>query len=167
MRNPQHKKRGYTLIEILVTTAIMGLASAIVVPSLLAGGTMGVQAAARMIVADALYAQNDAIAQQRNRKVIFDVTNNRYRLTDESDQTLNVAWKGQGSSAENYVVDFEQDSRFAGVELVRAEFGSTSELEFDDLGAPLQGGEIEITFNGQSYLITVASFTGRVTVSKL
>ena len=37
-------KAGYTLIEVLIVVTIMGLAAAVVVPNMLRGGTLGVQA---------------------------------------------------------------------------------------------------------------------------
>ena len=77
--------------------AILGIAGAIVVPSMLKGGTLGVQAAARTVVADLMYAQNDAIAQQSPRRVVFDTTTQSYRLTDAQGDTLHASWLG-GSS---------------------------------------------------------------------
>ena len=155
----------YTLIEVLIVVLIIGVASAIVVPQMLSAGTLGVQAAARMIMADILYAQNEAIAQQSNRKVVFDVPNNRYRLTDATGQTLTVNWKG--STAQNYVVDFNNDDRFNRVQIVSAAFSSGNTLEFNDMGGPLNGGTVELRFNNDRYRITVAPFTGRVTVDKI
>jgi len=71
---------GYTLIEVLITVTVVGLASAVVVPSLMRSGTLGLQAASRMVIADILLAQNDAIAYQSPRRAVFDVDNNEYRL---------------------------------------------------------------------------------------
>jgi prepilin-type N-terminal cleavage/methylation domain-containing protein len=156
---------GFTLVEVLAVVVIMGIAAAIVVPQMLAAGTMGVQAAARMVISDLLYAQNEAIAQQAARRVVFDVANNSYRITDASDTTLSVSWKN--GSAENYIVDFANDSRFSGVTLQSADFGGTATIEFDDLGGPNSGGTIELVFKNIRYRVTVAAFTGRVTVAKL
>lgn len=159
------RPHAYTLIEVLVTVTILGIAAAIVVPSMLQGGTLGVQAAARTVVADLLWAQNDAIADQADRRVVFDVPNQNYRIADASGDTLYVAWKS--GSAQNYVVDFTDDHRFAGVELISADFAGASEITFDDLGAPSQGGEIQLRFNNDTYRVSVAPFTGRVTVARV
>lgn len=158
---------GYTLVEVLIIVAILGITTAIIVPNMLAAGTLGVQAAARIIIADILFAQNDAIAQQRTRKVVFDPDNESYTLVDENDAVLTAKWKNGSNS--NYVVDFTTDSRFQGVVIVSANFGGATPqtLEFDDLGGPLNGGTVEVEFQGQRYRITVASFTGRVTVELL
>ncbi len=161
----KHFKSAYTLIEVLIVVVVISIAGAIVVPQMLSAGTLGVQAAARMVMADILYTQNEAIAQQANRKVIFDIPNNRYRLTDANDQTLSVNWKS--GVGQNYIVEFDNDSRFEGVTIVSATFGSGNVLEFDDMGGPLNGGTVDLTFNNDTYRITVAPFTGRVTVDRI
>lgn len=157
--------RAYTLIEVLIVVTIIGIAGAVVVPRMLAAGTLGVQAAARMVIADILYAQNDAVAQQKPRQVIFTPDADQYRLADAEGTTLHVNWRG--GSSENYIVDFQKDSRFQGVDLVSADFDGETSLTFDDMGAPSSGGTIVIQFESTKYRINVAAFTGRVTVEKL
>ena len=161
----RRSRRAYTLVEVLLVVSILGLVSAAVVPSMLTAGSMGVQAAARVMVADLLYAQNEAIAQQNTRKVIFDVANNSYRLTDEANGTLTASWvNGQ---ANNYVVEFGTDKRFKGVSILSVDFNGGNVIEFDSLGTPSTGGSITIQYDRRSYRIDVASFTGRITVTKL
>lgn len=163
---------GYTLIEVLITVTIMGLAAAIVVPNMMQGGSLGVQAGARMIIADLLFAQNEAMAQQSTRRVVFDTANNRYRI-EKYDNSLS-AWvlefnpsKGMGDNQQNYEVDFTEDSRFRGIEILSADFNGGSTLTFDDLGNPSSGGTIRLGFEDHRYEIKVAPFTGRVTVERL
>lgn len=162
---PPSAPRGYTLAEVLVVVVIIGVAAAIVVPSLTEAGSLGVQAAVRTVVADVLYAQNEAVAHARGRSVIFDIDNNSYRLADEGGTTLSVAWRSGVS--ENYIVSFNDDRRFDGVTLKRADFGGSSELTFDDLGSPASGGVIRLDYRDQRYRIDIAPFTGRVTVKEL
>ena len=154
------KPAAFTLIEILIVVVIIGLAGAIVVPQLLAPSSMGPQAAGRAVIADILYAQSDAVAHQRVRKVIFDATTDSYRVTDDADTNLAANWKGGAE----YVVSFANDSRFQGVTLANVDFGGTSTLEFDDLGAPISGGNLEVVGDTARYLISVAALTGRVTI---
>jgi len=163
---------GYTLIEVLVTVTIMGIAAAIVVPNMLQGGTLGVQAGARMIIADLLFTQNEAMAQQSTRRVVFDTDNNRYRV-QKFDSSAS-AWvlefnpsKGVGNNQQNYEVDFNEDSRFRGIQIVSADFNGDSTLEFDDLGNPSSGGTVVLKFEEHEYEIKVAPFTGRVTVERI
>ena len=159
---------GFTLIEVLIAIVIMGIAGAIIVPHMLASGTLGVQAASRMVIADILFAQNDAISQQADRQVFFDTTGNQYRLADGSGNTLTVDWKGGAGEGQNYVVDFANDNRFSGIQIQNVDFGVGSQrLVFDALGTPASGGKLEVAFQGVVYQIDVAPFTGRVTIHQI
>jgi len=169
---PTRKPKGYTLIEVLVTVTIMGLAAAIVVPNMMQGGTLGVQAGARMIIADLLFAQNEAMAQQSTRRVVFNTDTNSYRV--QKFDSGASAWvlefnpsKGVGNNQQNYEVSFDDDSRFRGIEIVSADFNGSSTVAFDDLGNPSAGGTIQLKFEEHEYEITVAPFTGRVTVQRI
>ena len=168
MRRIRHDEvcRAFTLIEVLVVAVIMAIAGAIVVPQMLDTGTMKLQAASRMIIADILFAQNEAISQQLPHRIVFDPATESYRLSDQAGNTLAVSWKG-GGVTENYMVDFVHDSRFRGVVMTSADFGSSHVLEFDELGAPITGGSIDLEFNLDRYRVTVANFTGRVSVQKM
>ncbi|MEM6459759.1 MAG: GspH/FimT family protein [Planctomycetota bacterium] len=158
-------RRGYTLVEVLLVVLILSIISAMVVPSMLSAGQLGVQAAARHLVADLLYAQNEAIAQQAPRQVVFDAANDRYQLNDEFGNTLDKDWVS--GSASPYVIDFTADDRFMGVSIVAVDFNGGSAVTFDDLGGPDTGGSVTVRFDNQRYRIDVAEFTGRVTVTKL
>ena len=157
--------KAFTLVEVLAVVVIIGLAGAVVVPSLLRRGTLEVQAAGRMLVSDILIAQNEAIAAQVPRQLIFEPAQNRYRLTDEAGNTLSATWISGG--AENYIVDFDTDTRFAGVNLAAPVFGGTAPptLRFDALGGPVNGGTVDLVSGNFRYRVTVAPFTGRVTIA--
>ena len=163
--------RGFTLVEVIVVLAIIGIAGMVVIPRMLAAGTMGVQAAARSVIADLQYAQSDAIAKQVGRRVVFDIEHNRVFLTDEEGAVLHVDWKVGGIDAlgdgGNYVTDFDDDGRFGGVNILEASFGGESFVEFDDLGSPSRGGFVTMEFEDTRLRVTVAAFTGRVTVERL
>lgn len=163
---------GYTLVEVLITVAIMGLAAAIIVPNMMQGGTLGVQAGARMIIADLLFAQNEAMAQQSTRRVVFDANANSYRV--EQFDSASSAWVlernpvlSNDGSDQNYQIDFDEDGRFEGVDIVSVDFNGTDTVAFDDLGNPSSGGTIRLRFDEHVYEIKVAPFTGRVTVDKV
>ncbi len=162
-------ERAFTLVEVLIVVAIMGLAGAVLVPHMMQAGTLGVQAAGRMVISDILIAQNEAIAQQEVRRVVFDTTNNRYRVTDGSGNTLNVTWKAPTAGG-NYIIDFANDARFDGVALANVDFDDDTPLilEFDALGTPTSdGGSLELTAGEQRFRVSVAPFTGRVTIAEI
>lgn len=163
MRTDRQRRNAFTLVEILVVVVILGIAAAVVVPHMLDTGSMHAQAAGRAIIADILFAQNDAIALQETRRVVFDLTANSYRLTDGAETVLPDPTRSGGE----YDVDFAGDGRFAGVALAAADFGGETVLSFDALGAPVSGGQVELTAGDTRYRVTVAEFTGRVTIALL
>lgn len=163
LRLPAGYGRAFTLIEVLSVVVILGIAGAVVVPQMLSRGNLQIQAASRIIIADLLYAQNEAITHQSVRRVVFDTAANSYKLTDGNGNVLAVSWKN--GSAANYVVNFSADSRFDAVKLKTASFGGTQTIEFDPLGAPNNGGTVDLVTGSTTYRISVAAFTGRVTVA--
>jgi len=159
------RRPAFTLVEVLIVVAVIGIIGGIVVPQMLNAGTLGVQAASRMIVADILYAQNDAVAHQSARRVVFDPTGNGYSVTDGSGTALTAPWRK--GAVNNYTIDFDTDSRFRGVTLAAADFGGSPTLEFADDGGVVTGGTVDIAFNDRQYRVSVAPFTGRVTVDRI
>ncbi len=153
-------RRAFTLVEILVVIIIVGIAAMVVVPQVGSAGTLSIQAAARRVIADLLVAQNEAIARGASRSVIFDVAGESYRMVDENGATVQMAWMNGP-----YVVSFADDNRFDGVAIDTASFGTQSKITFDDLGAPSTGGTIDLVSGSVRYRVTVAPFTGRVTVA--
>ena len=158
---------GFTLVEVLVVVVIIAISGAVVVPLMLRGGQLGLQAAVRAVIADMLYAQNDAVAYQTVRQVVFESQGNRYRITDGAGTTVGVNWKGGAETGQNYVVELDQNMRFQGVVLENIDFGGTTTLAFDELGSPVSGGTLELTTGDFRYRVTVAPFTGQVTVASV
>lgn len=158
-------RSAFTLIEVLVVVAIIGVAGAVIVPHMLTGGTLGVQAAARAVISDLIFAQNDAITRQTTRKVVFDAGTNSYSLTDKDDQTLYASWKAGAEGSGNFTTNFSTDDRFQGIRIENVDFGGGGQIAFDAMGAPDKGGTLDVVSGDTRYRITVAPFTGRVTVA--
>ncbi len=177
-------RRGYTLVEVLIVVTIIGLAAAVVVPQMLAASSLGVQAAARTLIADLLYAQNEAIAQQAPHRVVIDTRAESYflqrqrvdgswPLPADADYKLRLNWRATGS---DNLIDFKSDDRFGGITLATAaragagwtfqESNGVIAITYDELGAPDQGAAIGLLSSDQRYVVEVAPFTGKVTVQK-
>lgn len=159
----RRSRSGFTLVEVLTVIIIIGIASAIVVPHMVRSGQMNAQAAARMLISDILIAQNDAIAHQQTRRIVFESSHNRYRITNDEGITIPAGWRSGG----DYITDFTSDRRFDGVVIENVDFGSDGYLEFDDIGSPTRGGSVEIASRDQRYRIRVSDMTGRVTIDRL
>ena len=179
--------RAYTLVEVLVVVVILAILGAIVVPSMLTAGEMGVQAAARSVVADLLVAQNEAVAAQAVRTVHFDTTHNRYGLFDENDKVITASWKPISdhsfgydnndittpeAAGKNFIVDLNRDRNFQGVAITNPSFigpdTNLPRISFDALGAPLYGGgSVDLIYDRRRFRVNVADFTGRITIDEV
>lgn len=163
-------RRAYTLIELLIAIVLLGIASAVVIPSIGSADALKVQSAVRAIVADINAAQSEALATQRGRAIVFDVTNNKYQIIEVNGTTLNPA---QDLIREVRLVT--TGSGLTGT-IASADFGGTGTLVFDELGGPVTGpgsstpgagGTIRVTGFGSTFQLTVEAYTGRVTVQRL
>ena len=161
----------YTLIELLLVIIMLGIASALVVPSLGSTDVLRVQSAVRTIVADINYAQSDALARQRGRAIIFNATTNSYSIVEVKGTTLNPAQDTIQS------VSLSNSRRYHDTRLVSATFDSGSNtLVFDEMGGPVtgpgsntpgNGGLIVVSGSQSVFNITVEPYTGRVTVTRI
>lgn len=150
----------FTLVEVMVVLVIIGIAAAIVVPKMLQAGTLSLEAATRMVVADLLEAQNQAVAMQSPRKVVFDLTDNRYRLCDAQGNAVATLF-GDGSTS------FQEDRRFQDVRLEKVDFAGGQQVQFDVLGSPDSPGTIDLAGSQKKFRITLAAMTGRIHVQPL
>ncbi len=182
-------RRSYTLIELIMVMAVLALAAAILVPNLVGRDSLTVQAAVRMIIGDVSFAQSDALARQKFRRIVFHTDGGGYCLmavpnenyvtpANLNDPTIQYLIDPLGKGGQ-YIVRFESDGRFEGVSITSADIEGTAlgdrpEITYDSLGgtvvsggAPGVGGEIVVTFDDHSYRINFAPFTGKMTVTEL
>jgi len=170
------RRGGFTLIELVVVMAVLGLAAALVIPQMGSVQVLRVQAALQTIVSDLTFAQADAIAFQQRRAVVFDVENNRYRLVAIPGSTIeesNTLYLPDGPGG-RYVVSLNEP-RYAGARISGSVFTAERPLVFDDLGTPMDsaggdapgsGGSITVSGSGQTWTVVVEPFTGRISVRK-
>lgn len=171
-------RRGFTLIEILVTIAILGIASALVIPALGETHILRVQAAVRTVISDITYAQSDAVAFQERRAIMFDIPTSSYRLVEVPGNTLEPATNTMYDPTRRdglYRVDFNEE-RFGDSRITHADFDGEPNLIFDALGGPIRspgsnepgsGGSIRLEGSGYTFVINVEAFTGRTTVDRV
>lgn len=164
--------RSYTLVELLIVIVMLGIASALVVPSLATTNVLRIQAAVRTIVADINFAQSDALARQRGRAVMFDIPHNTYSIVEipANATTLDPVHNTI------YTVDFTNSRKFDDARITSAVFDGTPNLIYDELGGPVtnpsastpgNGGTIVVTGSGSTFNIIVEPYTGRVTVNRV
>lgn len=176
------RRRAYTLIELLIVIAILGLAASVLVPSLVGRDSMAVQGAVRMIIADLSFAQSDALSHQGLRRLQFYDDLSGYCVVRVAEADFNDPFDPATADyvvdplngSNTYVVDLTDD-RFAGVTITEVEIDGTGKfVSYDELGgtimtgnAPGLGGQITVSSAQGEYRIDIAPFTGKLTVQRL
>ena len=141
---------------------IIGIAAAIVVPRVSSMGDLQVASAARTLVADLQYAQNEAIVTQRDITVAFSPAASTYLVRDDAGVTLSHPLTKQ-----DYVMNFPATDGVKKVRILSADFGGNALVSFNSLGAPSNGGQVTLSADGISYQITVAAVTGKISAQPL
>ncbi len=175
-------RRAYTLIELLIVVGLLGLAASLLIPHLTVRTSLETQAAVRMIIADISFAQSDAMAHQELRRVHFFEDGSGYCLTRVTG-SFDAAFDPETaeyipdptSTTGQWIVNFAASDRFSGVQIGEVSLDSNKRyLTFDSLGGtvksgggPGTGGSILVTSDQANYLISVAPFTGKLTVEKV
>jgi prepilin-type N-terminal cleavage/methylation domain-containing protein len=179
-------RRAYTLIELLIVVAILGLAAAVLIPSMSGRGDFDTQAAVRALISDISFAQSDALANQSFRRIHFYEGGTGWCLVkvaeDELAQPFDPATaeyvsdplKGAARGGV-YATDFAQDNRYASVRIEGVSIdGGRRELTFDELGGtvtsgglPGTGGTLILRSPDAAYRLELAPITGTVRVTRL
>ncbi len=179
-------RRGYTLIEVLIVVAILGLAGALLVPYLSGRGDFDTQAAVRQLIADISFAQSDALANQGFRRVVFFEDGTGWALVrmDEADlaspfdaATADYVLDPLADSAQRgaYVCDLTKSNRYSSVRVKRVDLDSGKRcMTFDELGGtvgagglPGTGGKIRLSSPDATYQLDVSAVTGKIRVTRL
>jgi prepilin-type N-terminal cleavage/methylation domain-containing protein len=170
-------KNAFTLVEILMVVLILGIASAIIIPSLGTRDDLRASSAARAIMADLIYAQNRAIATQTKHFIRF--TGDTYTLypstamatplTHPVNKTPYVTTFGNASPMESWRT----------VTLGAPTLGAPGRtiIGFDEMGSPFamiepngvefplsDAGQIPIICGSFTMTIYLEPFTGDVSV---
>ena len=171
---------GFTLIEILVVVVILGIAAAIVVPAIGSRDDLKTTSAARMIMADLIYAQNRSISQQRKHFVVFDDANETYSVFEDKRPAVpNMTIITHPVEASAFTVNLGPSGPgpIRDVYIGLADFDGKKILMFDELGTPysydaatnteaaLTAGQVRLTCKALTLTVTVEPFSGELRIN--
>jgi prepilin-type N-terminal cleavage/methylation domain-containing protein len=184
--------RAYTLIELLIVVAVLGLAGALLVPILGERGDFDTQGAVRRLVADLTFAQSDALANQEHRRVVFLPDPDEegqyigWAIIRLNDDELNSTYDPDTAHFVNdplapagmdgrYIVNLKDDSRFGDTIVASVSVdGGAEYVSYDELGGtvtssaqPGTGGEIVIRGGASVYRISIGGVTGKLVVEDI
>lgn len=138
---------GFTLFEVLVVLAIVGLMTAVVAPVLFRGlaGTQA-RAVAYEIAAALRAARGEALAANADVAVMFDLSRNAYAVERSPAKTV-----PEGVAIELYAADIEQLDAFTGG------------IRFFPDGSAT-GGQVTVGDGLARYFVDVDWLTGRISI---
>ena len=178
--------RAYTLIELLIVIAVLGLAAAVLIPSMSGRGDFDTQAAVRALIADISFAQSDALANQGFRRIYFYDDGTGWCLMRVAEADLSEDFDAvtadyltdplmSGANNGVYAVRLGNDDRFGSVRIESVALdGDTRQLTFDELGGsvgaagiPGTGGAIVLRSPDAAYRLDLSPLTAKIRVTRL
>ncbi len=151
MSNTNRPNAGFTLVELLMVVALVGVLAALVLPRAEPSLNDQLRATARILATDLAYARSLAVTNNSRYRVVFDVKDNRYLIEHSgSNPSLDLLPDSPFSRLpgpqRQMVVALDELPRLGGrVQLeAAAEFNwflrAATEVEFGPLGETTAGG---------------------------
>lgn len=134
---PFMKAKGFTIIELIVVMAVIGILAAMVIPRMMATGAINARESAELVAADIRKTQDLAMADISSHTITFTSGNNSYVIDQGTANAQTVTLP-------------------TGVTI-----NTTSTITFSTLGEPDAGA----TINVGGISISVSQKTGRVSIS--
>lgn len=170
-RARQHRqslpRAGFTLIEMLVSLAVIAGLSVLIIPSFQDDSQLRVMAAAAVLASDIEFAQVQSISQPDDPVIVqFDVDNNRYWLAYADDPGSPLLRPDTGAP---YLVEFgvgrgraAQDVAIALLDMENDRLTFDANGALDDFTAQPQ---IILARDGRFLTLSIAATTGTITES--
>ena len=152
----QSLSKGFSLIELVIIIVLIGIFTTIALTRTNTGmATIREQIAIDQITNDIDLARSMAFAKNEAITIKFDVNQESYSVHSESG--IIVDFPNSGGDG---VISLD-NSYLRNLDIKAANFGNSSDLQFQPLGDPISGGTIELN----TKTITIESVTGRWSVN--
>lgn len=159
----ESKPKGFTLVELILTIAILGILSIVFVPILMdVLLSTRIHTSAQVLVKDIHSAQTLASTTHDSIWVVFDTSTDEYSIyTGSSIQTRTLVKNPLTQS--DWVVSLN-DPKYKGADFTSVSFGSppSTELLFNPWGDAMSGGTI--VFNNGELTVQVTELTGKTEI---
>jgi prepilin-type N-terminal cleavage/methylation domain-containing protein len=159
MRRSPPAAAGFSLLEVLLVVALVGIMAAAVIPNAASNPYESLTSAAQMLAADLAYARSLAIVNNDRYQIQFDLSNNFYKLVYSGTNPALASippspFQSPEDSAGSYVVRLANLPRISGsavalydVQLTGSAPTETTTIEFGPLGATTAMQPTEIWFS--------------------
>jgi Tfp pilus assembly protein FimT len=149
------------MIEILIVIVILAIAAMTAIPMMSSAGTVQLKSAASMIAADLEYAKSLAISRGQNFTVVFDTAAESYTIQDQGGSTVPHPVK----KGFDYLIDLASEG-LDRVDIASVDFDGNSQIQFDYLGSPDNGGTVQLQTNSITTTVNVEPVTGYISISE-
>lgn len=166
---PTRRSAGFSLVEMMITVTILGIAGAMVMPMLRPNHDAKLRSAASLLAADLDACRAEAVAHGEDpRLIVFDTTAHAYHLAASSDPDTPI---NHPTSGGEYIVRFgtTDTTQLSGVTIQSVSVGGDDQLGFGIYGQLDQPTDATITLasGGSTITLTLDAPTGEVTIGTL
>jgi len=158
-RYDRRREGGFTIVEIMTVVLIIGIIGMLALPAVNDFFTdEKIGSAADSVVTAIYYARNLAITTGEDHRVAFDTAAESFeveRRTGGTPPNETFATVQSPMTKRDYVVVFDNSAGAGGVDLYSALFGSDQFVRFDQIGTPLNVGQVVVRYGGRQRTISV------------
>jgi len=168
----QFRQAAFSLIEILMVLAILGIMAAIMVPSIGTTGDSQAASAVRVLQADLDLARSMALTTQQPYAVVFSTDLKSYKVVANyagmgGDYSTVTAIDDPATPQKKRDVTLSVLNKMGLVAPVSLSLGGKTYVKFLSQGDPEVGGTITVTAGKSAWTITIQPLTGMMTVAQV
>lgn len=163
------KRRGFTIIELIVILVILGVLALFAFLTISPYRAVKLEAAAKKVAADLLFAKNLALSTSKWHGVSFEADPvNTYRVYLKEDSTA-IPIEDPSQLGKDFVVDLYD--YYSGVTIASVSIAGGNRVEFHPLGTPYDNrggsaiastGEVTLNYGGYTKTVYIMPGTGRI-----